>query len=406
MSLTADSNGQVTGRFTIPANVPVGAKLVEFGTASGSTARATFVGRGQITVQEMRQVRVEHLIITHHLEAYDPLAETFTLSAPAFISYVDVWVCAKGASGVTMVQIRETANGVPTSAILAQRAITTSALVVGQWNRFSFTPTRLEQGVEFAVVVACDDATTAVGIAELGKFDSAQQRWVTSQPYQVGVLLSSSNASTWTPHQEKDLTFRLGATPISATTRTIALPSMAVTAVDEMIVLAIVERPTEDTDVTFTITLPDGVTSVTVAEGERILLPASITGTVTWRANLTGTLTATPVLHKDVQLVAARRLTTGTYVTRTMTAGTGSKVRVYYEGAKPGTSDIAVEVSLNGTGSWTAIPQVAATAMDGTWVDYTRELTGYNQATAAVRITLTGDARNRPQVRKFRVVIT
>lgn len=54
---------------------------------------------------------------------------------------------------------------------------------------------------EYAVVVLCDDATTALYVAELGKQDPTRG-YVTSQPYQVGVLLSSSNASTWTAHQD------------------------------------------------------------------------------------------------------------------------------------------------------------------------------------------------------------
>lgn len=54
-------------------------------------------------------------------------------------------------------------------------------------------------------------------MAELGKYDAVHERWVTSQPYQVGVLLSSSNASTWTPHQDRDLTFRLLGARFTAT---------------------------------------------------------------------------------------------------------------------------------------------------------------------------------------------
>lgn len=52
-------------------------------------------------------------------------------------------------------------------------------------------------------------ADTAIKVAELGKYDAVNSRWVTSQSYQVGILLSSSNASTWTLHQNLDLTFRL-----------------------------------------------------------------------------------------------------------------------------------------------------------------------------------------------------
>lgn len=407
MSLQANGSGVVTGKFTVPSGVPVGAKLVQFEGRAGSRAAATFVGRGQITVRELRQVQTETTIVTTFLQRYDPLAETFTLDAAALISGVDVWVCAKGASGRTLVEIREVSNGVPTQVVVTSAVKQTTALLVGQYNRFSWAPLRLEAGREYAVVVACDDAVTAVGVAELGKFDAAQQRWVTRQPYQVGVLLSSSNASTWTPHQEKDLTFKLLATPLAATTATIALPSVNVTAADELIVLAAVERPTAATDCVFRITLPDS-TEYTVAEGEVILLPAAVTGTIAWAAILSGEAMATPRLHKDVQLVAATRATAGTYVTRALPAGAGSKVSVYFEGLKPGTASWTIEVAPDGlgTGGWTAVPFVSGTAIGDGWIDYTYRLASYGGANAAVRVTLSGDARNRPEMRKFRVVVT
>jgi hypothetical protein len=406
MAIAANSQGQVSGRFTIPANVPPGAKLVQFLGAGGSKGNATFVGRGQLTITELRQARTETTIVTTHIEAYDPLAETFTLSAPAFIGSTDIWICDKGVSGTTLVQIRETGNGVPTRAVIAEARIKTSLLLTGQYNRFSWPPVRLEQGVEYAIVIGCDDAVTAAGVAELGKFDNAAQKWVTSQPYQIGVLLSSSNGSTWTAHQDRDLVFKLNATPLASTSRTIALPDQTVTNCDELIVLAAVERPTADCDCTFTLTLPDN-SQVTVAEGERVLLPVTVNGIIRMSATLTGTLVATPSLHKDVQLVYCSRAASATYVTRAITAGTSSKVSVYFEAAAPAPSSVLVEVSPNGaTGTWTTLPVVSAVALGGGWMDTTCRMTGYNNPNAVIRITLTGSARARPQVRKLRVVIT
>lgn len=407
MALTADSQGKVTGHFVVPANVPPGAKLVEFRGAA-SKSQATFVGRGQISATELRQVNTATTIVTTHIEAYDPLAETFTLAVPAFISGADIWICNKGGFGTTLVQVRETIAGVPTRNVLAEQRIPTNTLPTNQFVRFSWSPVRLEAGVEYALVIGCDDPTTAAGIAELGKFDSAQQRWVTSQPYQVGVLLASSNGSTWTPMQERDLCFKLLATPLAATTRTVALPDLVVTNCDELVVLAAVERPTAECDITFTITLPD-TSTVTVTEGERVLLPVTVTGTLKWAANLSGSATATPRLHKDVQLVYASRATSATYVTRAITAGTGSKVSVYYEANTPSTSGVLIEVCPDATvatPAWTTIPVVSGVNLGFGWIDTTARLTGYNSPNAVVRVTLTGNARARPQVRKLRVVVT
>lgn len=407
MTLTADSQGNITGHFVIPANVPAGTKLVEFVGRGGGHGTATFVGRGQITLRELRLVRTENTIITTHIYAYDPLAQTFTLETAALISGVDIWVCAKGTSGKFMVQIRETGNGVPGKDVISEFSMNTASLVVGQMNRIMWTPVRLEAGVEYALVLACDDAVTSVGIAELGKFDAALQRWVTSQPYQIGVLLSSSNLSTWTPHQDRDLTFRLLSTPLAAIKTTIPLPDVAVTNCDELIIMAAIERPTAECDVVFNVTLPDN-SVFTVGEGEVIVMPATITGTLKFSATLTGSINATPRLHKDIQVIYGLRANTGTYISRAITAGTGSKIRVYYEVYLPGSSTCLIEVAQDvlGTGGWTTVPVIAGTPVGDGWVDTTNQLTGWNSANAVVRITLSGNARMRPALRKFRVVVT
>ncbi len=96
-------------------------------------------------------------------------------------------------------------------------------ITLGQWTAIHWPATALQANREYALVILCDDAETALAIAELGKFDAARERWVTAQPYQVGVLLSSSNASTWTAHQDADLTFELLAADYTESTRLIEL---------------------------------------------------------------------------------------------------------------------------------------------------------------------------------------
>ena len=412
MALTANSQGVVTGRFTIPAGIPTGTKLVEFEGSGGSSARATFTGRGQITIQELRRVQTITTTITDNFERYDPLAETFTLNQTALISGVDLWFTAKGTTGRTFVEIRECENGVPTARVVASALLQTKNLLLNQWQRFSWAPVRCQGQREYAVVVGCDDAVTKCALAELGKYDSSAQKWITAQPYQIGVMLSSSNASTWTAHQDRDLTFRVLHTPLAATTTTVALPDVAVSGCDELMVLAAVERPTPECDVVFQITLPLGgsITAdnqvVTIAEGDRVLLPGTVTGTIKWVAILSGSVDSTPRLHKDLELVWGTRATSGTYITRLLPAGAGSKVSVYFEGIMPGSAGVVVEVSDSGTGSFVPVPFVSGTAIGEGWVDYTYRLLNYSLNSAVVRVTLTGDARNRPMLRKLRVVIS
>lgn len=94
-------------------------------------------------------------------------------------------------------QIRETAVGMPSQTVIAESYIEPKDIKIdGTATRIEWSPVFCHAGEEYAIVLLTDDADTAVKIAELGKYDAVNSRWVTSQPYQVGVLLSSSNAST------------------------------------------------------------------------------------------------------------------------------------------------------------------------------------------------------------------
>lgn len=409
MTLTANSLGQIQGQFTIPAGVPSGSKLVEF-VGAATTANATFVGRGVLKIEELR--RVSTLINRRTLTWYgDPLAQTFIVDRTRQVAAVDLWFTAKGGTNV-LVQIRDVQIGIPNADVVAEAILTPAEIKTNDFTRFRFPPALLDAGREYAIVIACDDATTAVAIAELGKFDAAQQRWVTSQPYTVGVLLSSSNNRTWTAHQDKDLAFRLVAADYNvvtnthyegSTSRVVALDPVAVVDADHLIVLAAAERPTEQTDVVFDLSV--GGTIYTVTEGQRLTLPTRFSGNVSISARLSGTYDASPTLYRDVQLVVGTRQGASEYITRAMTAEGGTTITVYYEAITPGTATVLAQAE-NGTGVWVDIPVVAGTPIGNDWVEVKRVLTEFEQPETRIRLTLTGSAKARPRVRNLRVAIT
>jgi len=115
----------------------------------------------------------------------------------------------------------------------------------GNPTRVALDPVALDANREYALVVLTDDANHAVSVAELGKYDP-RTGWVTAQPYQIGVLLSSSNGITWTPHQSQDLTFRLLACHFTQTQKTVNLGQYTVTNLSDVMMLAGVERPQRD----------------------------------------------------------------------------------------------------------------------------------------------------------------
>lgn len=409
MSLTANSSGEIAGKFTIPANIPSGSKLVQF-IGEDTTAAATFVGRGVLKTEELRLVNtvVNRRVLTW---SGDPLAQTFVLDRRRQVAAIDLWFQAKGPSKV-LVQIREVDLGIPNAEVVAESILQPSQITLSGPTRFKFPPVVLEAGREYAIVAACDDAQAALWVGELGKFDAFVNKWVTSQPYQIGVLLSSSNNRTWTAHQEKDLTFRLIAADYNVvtnshnegeTTKEVPLTSVAVTNADQLLIMAAVDRPSENTDVTFLVTV-SGV-EYTMIEGQPLSLPERFTGTITWRAVLHGTYEESPSLLPDVHLIAGTRRSSGTYITRAIQAGVNSKVTVYYDAFTPGTSAVAVHAE-SGVDTWTSVPVVDGTELGDGWEEVKHELADFDGDDTRIRLTLTGTEQQRPIVRNLRVLIT
>lgn len=397
MALQANSEGVLTGKFTIPANVPTGTKLVEFVGQGGTRARATFTGQGTITTTTLR---TEKTIIT---QFYDPLAQTFTLQNTVQIVAIDLWFTAKGTTDI-LVQIRETSNGVPTRNVLGERRLKPAQItsLTGGTHIDFPAPITLQAGVEYAVVILCDDAVSALAVAELGKFDSNSQKWVTSQPYQIGVLLSSSNASTWTAHQDKDLAFALHRAAYAETNKTVDLGTVAVADATDLMVLTTEELPSSVTRVDYELVLPSGA-SITVGDSQPVRLDTAVTGNVTVRAKLYGDATFSPVLFPGTQLVVGKVGTSGTYVSRAIAGGSNVRVKVIFDAIIPGGSSVVVSYKgVDAGDTWTTVPFVGSSQIDDGFYEITHQITGVNETMVQVKLELTGTSAARPRVRNLR----
>lgn len=397
----ANSNGEVNGSFVIPAGVPAGVKLVEFLGQSGSRGAATFTGQGTVVIENWRR----HTTMTTALWRVDPLAQTFTLTDNQQISAIDLWFTAAPTSHVS-VQLRSTTVGVPNSEILAEAKLAPSAVLTnGNPTRFNFdTPVSVLANIEYALVVLCDDSTGAVSVAELGKYDESAQRWITSQAYTVGVLLSSSNASTWTAHQDRDLAFRILRADYTQTTRTVALGTASVANATDLILMSFADRPSSITGVQYRLTLPDA-TVLTVDDNQPIKLAAPITGTVSVDAVLSGDAMSSPIVFPNPQLIAGTIGATGTYVSRAIPAGTGVSVKVIYEAVVPSGATVSIQYKGPDAGdTWATVPQTATRNVDDGFVEFTHLITGVTEATVQVKITLNGTTAARPRMRDLRTL--
>lgn len=398
-NLKADTSGILKGSFTIPADIPAGAKTVAFTGAGGTRGSATFVGQGTLTATTLRQVQ------TITSTVIDPLAQTFILDADTQLAGVDLWFMAKGAGGVR-VQIREVSGGYPTRTVLAEAIVSAAQIVVsgGGHTRVLFdAPVPLAAATDYAVVVLCNDATTALGIAELGQFDEVQQQWVSAQPYSVGVLLSSSNAVTWTAHQTRDLTFRLLEAVYADGVASVDLGDASVsTAATDLVLLALAETPTSKTRVEYALELPSG-TSLTVAEGQPVRLAEPVTGVVQVSAKLVGDAKGSPVLWPGSQLLAGTVQESADYYSRSIPATGAARAVLIYNAVIPSGATVTPEIQIDG-GAWEAMTAGATVNQGDGLVEFrfTHALAGAQLI--KVRLTLTGTISARPQVQDVRLM--
>jgi len=258
------------------------------------------------------------------------------------------------------------------------------------------------------MVVMTDDANHAVAVAELGKFDP-RTGWVTAQPYQIGVLLSSSNGITWTAHQTQDLTFRLLGCRFSQSSKTVSLGQYTVTNLSDLMALAGVERPAAGTDVQFLVTDVQG-RAYTLSEDQGLALTEKLSGNLMVSARLTGTETASPLLYPGTQLVFGTLEAAGDYLSRTIPAAATFNVSVTFDALTPGTSSVTVQAESGTPGSFTDLALDKGVEVGNGWVERTYKATGLvgvgADRTTRVKLALAGTPAHRPFVRRLRVIVT
>lgn len=206
-SVRPDIEGNLEASFTVPANVPCGTVEVKLfdGNLEGSAQyRAT--GRDRV-VQET-------ILITQTVHRYvDPLAQTFVLSDTRILTGIDLYFANKDNHSAT-VQIRNVEVGMPgkliySEAVILAKDIKTSTDGTAVTHVKFPNVVQCEKDTEYCIVILTDSPKLSMFIAKLGDKTLDGSKYITTNPYTTGVLLSSSNASTWTPHQDMDLKFAI-----------------------------------------------------------------------------------------------------------------------------------------------------------------------------------------------------
>ena len=248
--IESDNQGNASGYFVVPDNMPVGTKLVEFfddEETSGATADYTANGKTvwnhidrsyiQVwTAGEVTQSMGEGKVISEEkvgtqmtstataiFHGNDPIAESFYVEEPDGITLesIDIFFATKDPTVGVEVFLVECENGFPGQIVVPFSRVFVSAdnVVVnteesvtnGQCipTNFKFpAPLQLQGMKEYAFIVIAPSYNYEIYTSTLGKADLRTGVGVREQPY-VGSMFKSQNLRTWTEEQLSDISFRM-----------------------------------------------------------------------------------------------------------------------------------------------------------------------------------------------------
>ena len=246
-TLTTEANGSIKGSFFIPnneaLNFSTGNKTLILTSSSTNSqtgdnttsATANYIAKGlietveavsiatRVPVVQRRRLDESRVVNTTDrqwtVDYSDPLAQSFVvgIDGGAFITSLELYFETKDITEVPVqVQIREMENGVPTQRVVpfADKTLDSGDVNIPDTvtpnpsTVFTFdSPVYLQNGVEYCFVIMANSAEYRVKYAGMGEDDADGNR-ISKQPHN-GVMFKSANASTWTPDQNKDITFKM-----------------------------------------------------------------------------------------------------------------------------------------------------------------------------------------------------
>lgn len=253
--IVTDSAGEVEGWFVIPNNDTLrfrtGSRQIRLTDNSSnnrvlelSSAETTYHAKGllenrQQTILATRQLSIErtrvqesrNVQLNERVVRRDPVAQTFMIGnepTGIFLSSVDIYFQKKDPNLPVELSIVAVENGIPTQKTLPFSRVTKLPADVNvdstdgsDETKFMFdTPVYLQPGVEYAIVLVSNSARYRVWHAEVGGTDVGTNGEKINKNVNLGVLLKSQNASTWTPDQNKDLKFTLNRADFKTTETT------------------------------------------------------------------------------------------------------------------------------------------------------------------------------------------
>lgn len=338
------------------------------------------------------------------IRSRDPLAQTFKLDDSCFINSV-VYNFAVLPTTEVVVFLSETIVGIPDSQkALTFLSIDPADITLGE-NTFTFDHhVKLEADKEYALIILSDDSVGEVQVARLGDMDN-DGAWITKNPYTRGVLLESSNNTTWTPNQDMDLCFRLSKCVFNNTSSYTSNPLTVTNATD--LILHYDDEILKDTKIEYFINLVDRGSNnrFRITSDKQIMIGDSYTGAVTIETIMTTTNTdITPVLEREMTLSVGVSSTFSNYISKSITIDNVINILMNLDMFQPTNTTIRIYYE-NEADVWVEIPKIASESVGNDWVEAKFFFDGVSNTQDSTRIKIelnTSNISSRPVIANLR----
>lgn len=405
-SVRADGNGVVTATFTIPEGVPTGTKEVKLFSANfEGVANYTASGRKVVIQETIYKERVE-------VHAVDPLAETFQLTEDRNITALDLYFAEKDGAKTCSVQIRNVVNGYPGNVVYGECVLSGSEILA---DAVGNTPTKCrfdnvikcEKNTQYCFVVLTDSNTMKLHVAKLGERDTVTGQYVTSQAYVEGVMFSSSNAITWSAHQDMDIKFALyGAQYEKNGEINFATTSLSQA---DRVMLAIESVTPIGCTCFYEVSLDGGKYEPYLPYIDRLLTMNASTADV--RIKMTSNGIQSPLVNSSTSaIVSFKNNLQACYVSRTIQVPEGyNTIKVYINVLTQASTNYKVFYSTNPTADvWNEITNPEITQITNLEQEnFYKHTLAQPAKTFRVKVTMdTNASYNRPYVKKLRCSMT
>jgi len=432
-ALVADENGEITGTFRIPANVPPGSHAVDAEGAAGSFAGATYAASLTITTETMRRVNLVTVsapppVIVQNItnvtnvtqvnvrggrrnggdqnESWqrngDPIAWVFPPVEDGYNLGLDFWITKVGdPNNPIILQLAGTLNGYPTNEILADLLIPMHGVQPGDVIKARWrAPVLVSASARYSYVWMTNDGEHSIAIAKQGDVDPVSQQRVGGTPYPEGSFFSGANRATWDYHANVAPKVKVISASFTQTSKRVELWRGALQAISDLVVQGPDLAPL-GTTVRLELERADG--SILILQpGQPVEFDEYVSEEVALFATLGGTATQSPIVFGGKQLIGGRLQENAEYVSRVFPMPGELYVSGLIKRFTPAGSSIAMSVD-KADGLFEPMSAVSSRPLGQNWIEATHQKQEHNAPHGGrIRITLQGTPAARPSVAELR----